>query len=542
MKLTTLRIFFNMISHYVDAVFLKVQYYIKQNKNLIYTLSLLALAAYGFELFNFNLTIDEEVHATYTAPTLDWILQGRWGMYLLNKFVLPYSVIPFIPLLVALVFHIGAILLILNSWEVESKLEQFIIGAVCITFPIMAYLYTFSTINYGIGMGLFFVAASLFIYTKNTDWKRWLAIVPSTITIAIYQGFIPVLIAVFLIHIILIAIRFDQVIVKDITVILFIHILAFSAYFVIQQLFVVFLGIVPNTSYISGYFDLAFFKSNFGAVLNQLFRHLILPVYFGGKSVYVIDIGLLGVLLFVSLLSLGVNLFSLKMSLMTKTLVIISSVGLLLLPFGSGIFMRGMMSMRFLIAVPIAFSGIIMLGMLNSSRSYKIFVAVLTGYCVFQFTVSTNRLFASSYLALQADRVLATRLIGKIEDAQSEAGVKELHYMEIIGYYSRPSTELIPKIETFGASFFEWNQGTAFRILPFLETLGFPELQSLPIEKRGEMVEIANSMPVWPEAGSVKVVGDVVLVKFGPYSDAQRQTICSSEQDKQVIQIEDFCK
>lgn len=175
--------------------------YIKQNKSLIYTLALLAVAAYGFELFNFNLTIDEEVHATYTAPTLDWILQGRWGMYLLNKFVMPYSVIPFVPLFVALIFHIGAILLILNCWEVESKLEQFIIGAVCITFPIMAYLYTFSTINYGIGIGLFLVALSLFIYTKRDGWGRFFAIVPSVISIAIYQGFIPVLVAVFLVHI-----------------------------------------------------------------------------------------------------------------------------------------------------------------------------------------------------------------------------------------------------------------------------------------------------------------------------------------------------
>jgi len=76
---------------------------------------------------------------------------------------------------------------------------------------------------------------------------------------------------------------------------------------------------------------------------------------------------------------------------------------------------------------------------------------------------------------------------------------------------------------------------------PIAEQIASSEL-SLPIDKRGEMVEIANSMPVWPQAESVRVIGDVVLVKFGPYSATQKQVICSSEQNKKMIQVEGFCK
>ena len=169
----------------------------------------------------------------------------------------------------------------------------------------------------------------------------------------------------------------------------------------------------------------------------------------------------------------------------------------------------------------------------------KPLLAILVWLCVFQFIMSTNHLFASSHLALQADRVLSTNLIMRIEDAKAAAGVEDLNYMEVIGYYSRPPTELMPKMEYFGTSFFEW--GNTSRILMFLQTLGINDLEPLPLNEKGRMIEIANSMPVWPQKGSVKVVGDTVLVKFGPYSDIQRQIICSNEQNRQ-IQIEVFCK
>jgi len=39
---------------------------------------------YGYEIFNFNLTIDEELHLGYRNAIVDWIGEGRWGMYLLS--------------------------------------------------------------------------------------------------------------------------------------------------------------------------------------------------------------------------------------------------------------------------------------------------------------------------------------------------------------------------------------------------------------------------------------------------------------------------
>lgn len=525
--------------HAMDKFFLKFKNYLRENSYPIVGLSLIALFAYGFELFNLNLTIDEEVHATYIGPTLSWLSQGRWGMYLLNRFLFPYTVVPVMPLLVALLFHIVSILLLLKGWGIRSKNEQLILGSVSIASPIMAYIYTFSTINFGIGIGLFCISLSLIIYTEGKGMLRLFSFIPASFAIAIYQGLLPALVGVFLVRIIIDLHLPTIKILTNILVVIFIHLLALFLYYSIQK-FIIVVGIIPSLSYVNEYFDVVFLREHFGTVLYRVWNYLVIPVYFGKMSIYGIDVSSLGWCVGFSLLGAFFGYFRSRVLVLQKYLASILFIGLLFLPFISSLLMQGLSSMRFMISLSVVLPGIIMFGM-QGGRGIREMVALLTIMCVFQFLVATNHLFASSHLALQADRSLATRLIGKIEDAQSEAGVDQVKYMEIIGYYERPSTPLIPKIETFGASFFEWNQGTTFRILPFLQTLGY-SFQPLPMNRRVEMVTFAESMPAWPQSGSVKVIGDVVLVKFGPYSLVQKTLICKSEQNIETALPQDFCK
>ncbi len=535
-----LKRYFNELSVHIDQIVSDLHIYLIGNVNLIFVLVVIVLAAYGFELFNLNLTIDEEVYATYSSPTTDWISQGRWGMYLLNKFLFPRTVIPFVPLFVALIFHIGAILLLLNSWRVKSRLEQTIVGTVGITFPVMAYMYTFSTLNFGIGIGFFLVALSLFVYSKNSGLQKFLAAIPAAFAISIYQGFVPALISVFLVYIISAEIRTGQVAVKNLIALLCVFVLAILAYYTMQKIFVV--STVAETTYTAQYFDVIYLRDNFDTVLTRTWPILFL-VYSGDKSIYGIEIPVLGCLIVISLLGLAANVLRSKMSIINKIFVVLFSLMLMLLPFASGLFMRGYLAMRFLVALPIPISGLIMLGMDKNLGIFKILIALLALFSVFQFVISTNHLFASSHLALQADRLLASRLIMRIEDAKIEANAGEdLKYMEIVGYYDQPSTELIPKLETFGASFFEWDQGNVSRVLLFMQTIGYRGLQALPLDRRAQLIELANSLPRCPEKGCVRVVGDTVVIKFGPYSDTQKQIICGGVSKQVLPEFPDFCK
>jgi hypothetical protein len=524
-----------------DTSLANLHEYGKKNANLILGLAIVALCAYGFELFQLNLTIDEEIHATYSAATLDWISQGRWGMYLLNRLLLPYTIVPFVPLFTALVFHILAALLTLESWKVTSMLDRFVLGSMYVTFPTLAYMYTFSTINYGIGIGFFCVALSSFLYARNQGWKRFLAVLPASFAIAIYQGFIPVLAAVFLVYLLCIQIRAERSLVMEILGISAVFLFSLFIYYAVQRL-VLILGVVPGLAYVTGFFDPGFFQRYSRMVWNRVWSYSLLPVYTGSEAVYAMRLSGLWILLAVSAIGLFITVLRSRLPVINKVLAILFWMMLLILPFLSGFLMQFSLSVRFLLAVPTVISGIVLLGMLNGSRPFKLLVTVLATYCLFQFITSTNHLFASSHLALEADRLLASRLITRIEDARAEAGMPPVKYIEIIGYYDRPSTQLIPKLETFGASFFEWDGGSSYRIAVFLETLGLSRLELLTLDQRAQMVSIVDLMSVWPQKDSIKIVNETVLVKFGDYSYSQKIWICSSKQSRSHLYDKSFCR
>jgi hypothetical protein len=523
-----------------DTLLEKFKTYIKQNSFVICSLIFIAVCAFGFELFNFNLTIDEEVHATYSGAVIDWVSQGRWGMYFLNATLFPHSTIPFVPLFIALIFHVCAVLLLLEAWGVSSYPERIIAGAVCVTFPIISYMYTFSSINYGVGAGLFCVALSVFLYSKFNGKLRFLAVIPAAFSVGIYQGFIPALVAAFLVYILLSWIRSGLPKITDLFKIAAIHILAIAAYVFIQKTILI-SGVIQETDYVSQYIDIEAIRQNFGAILFRIWRTMLL-VYSGDPSLYGIRISYLKFFMWFLFLGFIVQILRSKFSLINKTFIAFLGLSLLLLPFLSGIILQGYLAMRFLVALPVVMMGVTVLGLGNNSRFYRILAALLIAYCVFQFIVSTNYLFGSSHLALQADRVLASQLIERIELEKADTGISDVKYLEVVGYYSRPSTPLMPKTETFGASFFEWDQGNPRRIVLFLQTLGYFGLQAAPSDKRIQMIEYADSMPLWPEKGSIQIIDEVVLVKFGSYSSTQKRNICYSIEKQELIKYPKFCK
>lgn len=510
----------------LDLYVCRMHNYLIQNLVLVMVFISIAIAAYGFELFNLNLTIDEEVHA-FSSQADRWIEQGRWGMYLLNRFLLPQSIIPFVPLFIALTFHIVAILLLLSSWRVESNLENLMVGAVGIAYPGMAYMYTFSTINYGIGIGLFFVALSLSVYVRAQGAHKFYAVFPAAVAIAIYQGFAVALAVAFLVLFISTEIQSDRrnLDTRSLLTIAIIGLVSGAIYLLVQKLFL--WSTATKIGYVDTFFDINFLRENFGGVGRQVFGTFG-RVYLGSPSIYGNQMTMLAVVVIIMLSGLAFNLIYCKLLIQNKLIVALLIVLLLILPFAMGFLMRGHIAMRFLVALPILFSGLVMLGVHTRSRVTSLFTGIPIGLFVFQSIISTNTLFSSSALALQADRLLAGRVLERIADAKATAGATELKYLEIVGYIDRIPTRLIPKLETFGASFFEWDQGNTNRVLLFLRTLGYQELQALPLKDRSEMMELTNSMPIWPEKGSVRLFGNTAVVKFGPYSYVQKRAICEA--------------
>lgn len=521
-----------------DKVLPIVITYIKDNVYLINFLFAAIMVAYGFELFNFNLTIDEEIHAFYNGPTVAWIEQGRWGMYFLNKFLLPYTIVPVIPLLLALMLHLMSVLLMLDSWNVNSKLDRVVLGTLGISFPTIAYAYTFSTFNYGIGFGFLCVALSAFLYSKSSDQGKLMAIIPAMFSLAIYQGFISALAVVFLVHIVSSMLLPEKSVLKEIVYVLFIIVCAVAAYYLIQKLAVLLFN-VTESGYVWQYLDLDALRGDFLSVFSRLWNTAI-SVYRGDKAVYSIDIPMLDALFMAFSLGIVWRLFHSKTPVIKKISALFLIACIVLLPLSLGFLSRGIMGLRAAVAFPIAVAGFGALGMRNLYKPFRLFIAFIAGVCFLQFTVATNHLFASSHLSLQADRLLAAQIIDEIQEAKEIAGIKDVRYLHIVGQMKRPPTELMPKIDTFGASFFEWDGGNVGRIILFLNTIGYNELSFLPAIRQAEMIQFTESMPTWPEKGSVNVVNDTVLVKFDTYSFSQISQICNSTQNHSLIP-QGFC-
>lgn len=136
----------------------------------------------------------------------------------------------------------------------------------------------------------------------------------------------------------------------------------------------------------------------------------------------------------------------------------------------------------------------------------------------------------------QVEWELMRTLAPLIDSVRAETGEGDVKYLEIIGYYERPESSITPKIEAFGASFFEGDQGNVCRIVYFVNIWGYDDLQAMPPDKRGEITQIGNSMPAWPETGSIVAVVNSVLLKFSSCSYPQIRQIC------EVRNIPIFCE
>lgn len=515
------------IESWIKSLAVRLKVYLKKNGTVILILAIIIIAAYGFDLFNLNLTIDEEIHSFYNPPET-WIRQGRWAIFLMRKLMLPYTTVPFMPLFIGLCFHLAGMLILGEVWGLKRSWHKVLVGAIGIICPVVATMYTFSIMNFAIGAGYFCVALSLLIFARaNRGWK-YLAILPGMFGIAVYQAFLPTLLVVYLVYLVVQGFFENAALVKKTFQMLVVLIGSLAGYWGIQQLL-----LLSDEAFISNYISNQLslpaswqdFLSIGRSFLGEMFR-----LYTGHESIYIDKLYALGVLLFVAAAAYLVEQAEVRAKVGQKIVSILLYGLLIISPFISGFFMRGVYIPRFLLSYPLAIAGLVAVGLHNRHAVMRALILIFAVMTVYGFALADNRLFAASHLALQADRLTASNLNLRIADAVAESSVEraDIKYLEIVGALEYPESNLIPEVDTFGGSFFQWDSGNNIRIILFLRTLGIGEFDPLPNEQRLEMVPIAQAMPNWPDPHSVMVEGETVLVKFGPYSAFQVNNICGS--------------
>lgn len=479
------------------------------NLPLILFVAALVLA-YGYEVFSFGLTIDEERYgewdnATYAAR---WLEERRWTMSFLTLLV-PSPVVPVVSTGLGVALsgtawwllsrrHLG-----LTPWQ--ASLACSLAG----TIPVLAFIFSFSTIALGIGIGNCFLVVYMAALSSASWRTRAAGVLAGAAAVGIYDSFLVALGALSLALILkkpnlaTMGVAFGAPILS----LLVTRVLASMA------------GLVFNVSpgqYIDRYLDVHSLLSDPAGHIGNAFAAVGKVVVlreetFGLHSPWLALV--LGALTAMAITAIVVAAATIR----EKAIGMAALIGLLLLPVLTGIFASvPLRSMFYFPIITLVLASVAFQGTRALTPSARRVGAVLVGSLVVLSVVGnatiSNRLFASAQTAYALDRQLAF-VIGQEKDKLLAGDQYVDLAFSVSGVNSWPAGKLTPKAETIGASFFEWD-GDDQRMGAFLRMHGVRVHDATAEQSKRAQAEFAT-MPAYPADGWVRVSDGVLLIKFG---------------------------
>jgi hypothetical protein len=82
------------------------------------------------------------------------------------------------------------------------------------------------------------------------------------------------------------------------------------------------------------------------------------------------------------------------------------------------------------------------------------------------------------------------------------------------GFIQPESVYPVLPTTTNGASFFEWDGGNPYRMVRYMNMIGFHRYVSISEKDREMLSPLYEEMTVWPLKGSIRIANGVVLVKL----------------------------
>lgn len=468
------------------------------------------VAMYFSELASFSLSVDEELAAFRTDASI-WIIQGRWGAYLIERFLIPH---PVMPLLTPAVFGAGCVaayLLVMDAIDKrELSIAEYACFAIFCGFPTWFFIVEFYSNIAAVGIGLFATALAPWLIVRSDvsvlSPSFLGAVAAGGFAISIYQSFAP---AILVLGIAISILQTRAGTGKSLPKGLFrIGVLLAGAI-----LFYV-IGNAVSRSFVSG--SNAYFDS-----LSQpgfLFEHPIMVigrVLEAMSGAYALDRGTYGVALWAIPLLLilgGWVLFA--ESPRTRLLLTAAAFVSLLVPFGLHLLAAGSMPVRSLVGVPIAVWLFAYVAVTSGNYRIRVASAILLTVALFQIQVIQNYRQASSYLVDKHDTLLAGALYERLS-ATPGFDAKRSYALSVFGAQPFVTTYPRPPGSTVGYSFFEWDGGNPWRIASYMKLLGYSNLTGPTPDQVDQTIARLSTMPMWPAPGSVEIKDDIALIRLG---------------------------
>jgi len=491
-----------------------------QHKTIILFAFLIAIFSFGYELFNFSLSIDDEAASLLKASEMKGaLLTGRWGFYLLNIIVHPYSVMPYFTTALSIIF-LALTAVFFVSQEKYSLPSALVFLVIFISSPVHSYYLAFNLSFYYV-LGMLLVTISFLLLKKAIQEK----------TFSIKKFIIPVLLLA-------LSISFYQAM------------LAFWTVYIAYLLFTSFMDdftekISPARIIIS-----AAVVSILGFLLysagNYLFRHIFLEPGYSSNSEYLdafsgwgtstIISGFFDLLLTITGYLTALNTSEAWLGWAEKSALVVilyllfhimvfdnqrqgmlykilSLLVLLISPF-TLIFLTGaFMPVRTLMSLPLMIAMLWFFAYQRSGALMRRGMLFLVLIILINNTYINTRLFYSSATTWEADKTMAHSIAERIYrlNPKTENGVIRVAF---IGDYEHPENHLFFRSNVFGSSFFHQDSGNTDRIFALLKTVG---VQNFEKPERMDFAEYRNEiakMPAWPFDGAIAEVDGIVVVKL----------------------------
>ena len=362
----------DVIAEALDNYAISFSAFITENSSIVIFAIFLGIMAYGYELFNFTLSVDEEIATFQTFSDLSelWVQQGRWSNYFLFKLFMPGSLIPFIPTLVAVTFLILSALIFFILIE-GDKISKAIFCCLFITFPSNAFYIEFNT-NYGISIGIASVITSFVFLKYYLKEKNLLYVVLSIVTtafgIGVYQSIVSVWFCLMFLYILSIICNkqkeFDyRDLSKFISTSLAVFTLSFLLYKLVAVIFNVLLKINAGTyleNYI-GWKDKGVLETLKFVIKNNIVDHLQGHSFYGERTI---------IALWLAVALLIFHTYRMK-GLPRKILVLVLLTLVILSPFILSLGLGSSLPTRTMVGLSLMFGGLWYIAAMNVTKSVR---------------------------------------------------------------------------------------------------------------------------------------------------------------------------
>lgn len=177
---------FNRFKFIISGIRTKTEPLIHDYPFLIYALFVILLG-WGFELFNFTFTFDDEFYFALEAQNVPktWMIQKRWGMATVSLFT-GNPTVPVIPLAMTLFCYFLSFCILFYR---PSRNDKYYIFPIYAVFPLLFQSFSFSSLNPGIGIGFLLSALSVRLLNKRTSVCFLLSVVFAAFAVSSYEIF-----------------------------------------------------------------------------------------------------------------------------------------------------------------------------------------------------------------------------------------------------------------------------------------------------------------------------------------------------------------